>query len=88
MDRSVLTIEGLGDEEHPHPLQRAFARSYAAQCGFCTPGFVMAAAALLRRNPQPNETEVRAGLSGVICRCGYRKIIEATLQTAGSTDEC
>jgi carbon-monoxide dehydrogenase small subunit len=82
VDREIVTIEGLGSEADPHPLQRAFADNYAAQCGFCTPGAIMAAKALLDRMPDPSEGDVRAGLAGVICRCGYRKIIEATLQAA------
>lgn len=81
-EQSIDTIEGLGTEDGPHALQVAFADGYAAQCGFCTPGAIMAAKALLDRTPDPTETDVRLGLSGVICRCGYRKIIEATLDAA------
>jgi carbon-monoxide dehydrogenase small subunit len=85
--REVLTIEGLGDEARPHPLQVAFAETYAAQCGFCTPGAIMAAKALLDRTPAPTEADVRLGLSGVICRCGYSNIIAATLQAASALPE-
>jgi aerobic-type carbon monoxide dehydrogenase small subunit (CoxS/CutS family) len=79
---SVATIEGLGDEARPHPLQVAFAETYAAQCGFCTPGAIMAAKALLDATPDPSEEDVRLGLSGVICRCGYSNIVKATLEAA------
>jgi carbon-monoxide dehydrogenase small subunit len=79
---AVETIEGVGTAAEPHPLQRAFADAYAAQCGFCTPGFVMAAKALLEQTPAPTEDEVRLALSGNICRCGYLKIVEATLAAA------
>lgn len=80
--KSIMTIEGLGDLEHPHPLQAAFAESYAAQCGFCTPGFVMAAKALLDCNPAPSIDEVKEALSGNLCRCGYAKIVEAVRKAA------
>jgi aerobic-type carbon monoxide dehydrogenase small subunit (CoxS/CutS family) len=82
--RRIETIEGVGTETEPHPLQVAFAEEYAAQCGFCTPGAIMAAKALLERTPHPSEDDVRSGLAGVICRCGYRKIIEATLRAAAA----
>jgi aerobic-type carbon monoxide dehydrogenase small subunit (CoxS/CutS family) len=81
-DKAIETIEGLGSEERPHPLQVAFAENYAAQCGVCTPGAIMAAKALLDQEPDPSEDDVRLGLSGVLCRCGYLKIIEATLEAA------
>jgi carbon-monoxide dehydrogenase small subunit len=81
-NKDMQTIEGLGTESEPHALQVTFADGYAAQCGFCTPGMIMAAAALLDRNRHPSEADVRLGLSGVLCRCGYRKIIEATLEAA------
>jgi aerobic-type carbon monoxide dehydrogenase small subunit (CoxS/CutS family) len=77
------TIEGLGDSESLHPLQKSFALSYAAQCGFCTPGMIMAAASLLERNPSPTLEEVREGLAGNLCRCtGYAKIYESVLAAA------
>lgn len=74
----VTTIEGLADGAEPHPLQRTFAELGAAQCGYCTPGMLMAAAALLERNPRPDLDEIRQALAGNLCRCtGYIKILEA-----------
>ena len=80
----VLTIEGLaGDKGDLHPIQRAFVDHGAIQCGFCTPGMVLAAKALLEANPEPTEMEVRAGLAGNLCRCtGYNQIVEAVLAAA------
>lgn len=76
--RDIVTIEGLSQKDRLHPLQEAFIRHGAVQCGFCTPGMVMAAHALLRQNPQASREEIRAGLSGNLCRCtGYQKIIDA-----------
>ena len=67
-----------------HPLQKSFALSYAAQCGWCTPGMILSAKALLDRNPNPSEAEVRVALSGVLCRCtGYTSIVQAVLDAAG-----
>jgi carbon-monoxide dehydrogenase small subunit len=81
--KDVVTVEGLGDPEHLHPLQQAFRESHAFQCGFCTPGFVMASLALLRENPTPDEGEVREVLSGNTCRCtGYQSIVEGVLLAA------
>jgi aerobic carbon-monoxide dehydrogenase small subunit len=81
--KEVLTVEGLGDPEHLHPLQQAFRERHAFQCGFCTPGFVMSSLALLRENPAPGEAEVREVLSGNICRCtGYQSIVEGVLLAA------
>ena len=81
--KEILTIEGLGDDGDPHPLQTAFAASYAAQCGWCTPGMIMSAKALLDRNPDPSEEEVRVALSGVLCRCtGYGFIVKAVMDAA------
>lgn len=78
--REVMTVEGLGEEEHLHPLQEAFIRQGALQCGFCGGGMLMAAKALLDANPNPTEGDVRRALSGNLCRCtGYTKIIEAVL---------
>jgi len=76
--REVLTIEGLADGLRLHPLQEAFVEVGAIQCGFCTPGMVLTALALLRGNPHPTEAEIRRALSGNLCRCtGYQKIVEA-----------
>jgi len=81
--REVTTIEGLGRAGALHPLQRAFLAHQAVQCGFCTPGMVMTAAALLRENPDPSEAEIRTALSGNLCRCtGYRQILDAVLTAA------
>jgi len=74
----VVTVEGLGEDGALHPVQEAFAETGAVQCGFCTPGFVVAAADLLRRVPDPSEDEIREALSGNLCRCtGYQKILDA-----------
>lgn len=82
-DKEIETIEGLGDKENLHPLQKSFALSYAAQCGWCTPGMIMSAKALLDRNPNPSEAEVRMALSGVLCRCtGYSSIVQAVIEAA------
>ena len=79
----VLTIEGLGRMGKLHPLQDAFVQNGAVQCGFCTPGMIMAAYALLQENPSPSEATVRRALEGNLCRCtGYRKIIDAVLAAA------
>jgi aerobic-type carbon monoxide dehydrogenase small subunit (CoxS/CutS family) len=80
----VTTVEGLGDFAAPHPLQEAFVDHTAIQCGFCTPGMLLAAKALLDRNPHPSEREVRECLAAHPCRCtGYVKPIEAVLAAAG-----
>ncbi len=77
-DREITTVIGLGDLHHPHPIQSAFVEAAAVQCGFCTPGMVLAAYALLKKNPDPTEPEIRRGLDGNLCRCtGYVKIVEA-----------
>lgn len=76
--KELCTIEGLGNEENLHPLQKAFIEVGAVQCGYCTPGMILSAKALLDKNPMPSEREIRRGLSGNLCRCtGYQKIIEA-----------
>ena len=81
--RQILTIEGLATNGVMHPLQEAFVTHGAIQCGYCTPGMVLTAKALLDRNPDPTEGEVRHALSGNICRCtGYVKIVEAVLAAA------
>jgi xanthine dehydrogenase YagT iron-sulfur-binding subunit len=81
--QAITTIEGVGREDALHPLQAAFIEHDALQCGFCTPGQILAAAALLRENPHPSEDDVRRGMSGNLCRCGaYPKIIRAVLAAA------
>jgi carbon-monoxide dehydrogenase small subunit len=79
----VTTIEGLASGGDLHPLQEAFWNDHALQCGYCTPGMIMAAAALLQENPDPSEDEVRHALEGVLCRCtGYHNIVRAVLDAA------
>jgi aerobic-type carbon monoxide dehydrogenase small subunit (CoxS/CutS family) len=81
--RTVETVEGLADGDEMHPLQKAFVSNFALQCGFCTPGFLMMSKCLLKRNPDPNEAEIRDYLDGNICRCtGYRPIVDAVLDAA------
>ncbi|MEL6299949.1 MAG: (2Fe-2S)-binding protein [Pseudomonadota bacterium] len=81
--QDVATIEGLADGDELHPLQRHFLEHAALQCGICTPGFLVAAKALLDRNPNPTETEVRYWLAGNLCRCtGYDKIVRAVMDAA------
>jgi carbon-monoxide dehydrogenase small subunit len=80
----ITTIEGMGQEGALHPLQEAFWEHHGLQCGYCTPGMIMAAADLLERNPKPTEHEVREGLSGNLCRCtGYHNIVKAVLAASG-----
>ena len=80
---TIETIEGLAQGNHLHPLQQRFLEDAALQCGVCTPGFLVAAKALLDRNPDPSETEVRFWLAGNLCRCtGYDKIIRAVMAAA------
>lgn len=81
--RTVETIEGIGTPEHLHPLQQAFIDAGAIQCGYCTPGMIMAAKALLDRNPHPTREEIHTAMSGNLCRCtGYTKIEEAIRMAA------
>jgi aerobic carbon-monoxide dehydrogenase small subunit len=81
----VGTIEGMAGPDGLHPLQEAFWEKHGLQCGFCTPGMIMAAADLLERNPSPSEEEVRHGLEGNLCRCtGYHNIVQAVLSAAES----
>jgi aerobic carbon-monoxide dehydrogenase small subunit len=81
----VVTAEGLAPEGELHPVQEAFRQQHGLQCGFCTPGMVMAAVGLLAENPHPTETEVREGLEGNLCRCtGYHNIVRAVLAAADS----
>ncbi len=85
-DKRVTTLEGLGDEANPHPLQRALLDEQAAQCGYCLSGIVIRAAALLAENPRPDEAAVRKALDGHLCRCGaHNRIVRAVLRAAGET---
>jgi carbon-monoxide dehydrogenase small subunit len=91
---SILTVEGLGEVGRLHPVQQAFVEAGAPQCGFCTPGMVLTAAAFLKANPDPTRAEVRDAISGNICRCsGYVKVVDAIIDAAarlrqkGSSDE-
>jgi aerobic carbon-monoxide dehydrogenase small subunit len=82
--REVMTVEGLAGSAEMHPVQRAFQAEHALQCGFCTPGMVMATVSLLAENPSPTEQEVRSALEGNLCRCtGYHNIVRAVLAAAG-----
>jgi len=82
-NKPVETIEGMADGEDLHPLQQKFLEHAALQCGVCTPGFLIAAKALLEKNPDPSETEIRYWLAGNLCRCtGYDKIVRAVMDTA------
>jgi len=84
----VTTIEGLGTEDNLHPMQEAFWNNHGLQCGFCTPGMIMSAVALLADNPDPTEAEVRQGLEGNLCRCtGYHNIVKSVLDAAGKLGE-
>ena len=85
--RQIATIEGLAAADGTlHPMQQAFMENHGLQCGYCTPGMVMAATSLLNENPHPTEREVRLGLEGNLCRCtGYHNIVRAVLQAAGSS---
>jgi len=81
--REVTTISGLGDGDTPHPLQQAFSGGGGIQCGYCTPGMIIAAKSMLDDNPDPSEEDIRIGLSGNLCRCtGYTKIFEAVSAAA------
>ena len=82
-DKHITTVEGLGDAAHPHPLQSALIAEQAGQCGYCLPGILISAAALLARQPRPTETEVRAALDDNLCRCGsHNRIVRAVLRAA------
>ena len=82
--RAITTIEGLADGDRLHPMQEAFRQCHGLQCGYCTPGMVLAAISLLEENPHPTEREVRLGLEGNLCRCtGYHNIVKSVLACAG-----
>jgi len=84
-EREITTVAGLGTSDAPHPLQRAFLDHGAAQCGYCTPGFIIAAQSLLARRPDPSDDEIRLALSGNLCRCtGYTKIFDAVEAAAAA----
>jgi carbon-monoxide dehydrogenase small subunit len=81
----ITTIEGLATNGDLHPMQAAFQEHHGLQCGFCTPGMIMAAVSLLKENPNPSEAEIRSGLEGNLCRCtGYQNIVKAVSAVAGS----
>jgi carbon-monoxide dehydrogenase small subunit len=83
--QSVTTIEGLASDGDMHPLQDAFHRNHGLQCGYCTPGMLMAAASYLKENPMPTEEDVRESLEGNLCRCtGYQNIVKSILDAAGT----
>ena len=81
--KEVTTLEGLGNAEQPHPLQRAFIAEQALQCGYCVPGILISAAALLKRNPSPSKEDVKQALDGNLCRCGsHNRMVRAVLRAA------
>jgi len=83
--REVTTIEGLATDAEMHPIQDAFHRNHGLQCGYCTPGMIMAAASFLQENPDPTDEQVRESLEGNLCRCtGYQNIVKSILDAAGS----
>ncbi len=93
-DRSVLTVEGLGTVQSPHPIQEAFVKAGAVQCGYCTPGMVLATKALLDEKPDPSDRDIKTALDGNLCRCtGYVKILDAVklaaqlIRTSDERDE-
>ncbi len=82
--RDIMTVDGLGTRLRPHPLQAAFVEAGAVQCGYCTPGMILSSWALLERNPDPSEGEIRLAIDGNLCRCtGYVQIVEAVKLAAG-----
>ena len=80
--KKILTLEGLGSEQNPHPLQKAFMEEQAAQCGYCIAGMIMSAKALLDANPHPSEAQIRRALAGNLCRCGTHNRIVRAVQRA------
>ena len=88
VEREILTLEGLGSRDHPDPVQDAFIREQAAQCGYCLNGMIMATKALLKRTPHPSETDMREALRYHLCRCGaHVEIMRAVKRAAGYTEE-
>jgi carbon-monoxide dehydrogenase small subunit len=86
--RAVITIEGLAEGDELHPIQEAFLESGAVQCGFCTPGLIVATHELLGRNPSPSDAQIREALAGNLCRCtGYEKILDAVHQAARASSQ-
>lgn len=86
--KDILTVEGLMQDETLHPLQQAFIDYGAVQCGFCTPGLLLSAKALLDHNPKPTEEEIRVGISGNLCRCtGYHQVVEAIQAVAAGEEK-
>jgi nicotinate dehydrogenase subunit A len=86
--KQVTTIEGLGTLDKPHPVQAAFIAEQAGQCGYCLNGMVMSAAALLRKNPKPDNAEIRSALNGNLCRCGsHLRIVRAVRRAAGASEK-
>jgi len=86
--RAVTTVEGLGTARAPHPIQRAFVEAGAVQCGYCTPGMILATHALLQEHPEPSEDQIREGLDGNLCRCtGYVKILDGVRLSAEALRE-
>lgn len=84
-EHEITTIEGMADGDTFHPMQEGFRQCHGLQCGYCTPGMIMAASSLLDENPNPTEDEVRLGLEGNICRCtGYQKIVESVMWAAAN----
>jgi nicotinate dehydrogenase subunit A len=84
VDRKVVTLEGLGTDEHPHPLQQSFVDEQAVQCGYCINGMIMQSAALLTQNPKPTEQQIKAELANNLCRCGtHLRIVRAVKRAAG-----
>jgi nicotinate dehydrogenase subunit A len=82
-DKDITTIEGLGSSETPHPLQRAFIAEQALQCGYCVPGILISAAALLKQNPNPSDADIRGALDRNLCRCGsHNRMVRAVLRAA------
>jgi len=86
--KEITTIEGLASENELSPIQESFVKNYALQCGYCTPGMIMAAHYLLQKNPHPTEEEIRDGLAGNLCMCtGYMQIVAAVKEIAGSVKD-